>query len=494
LALASGVTRSYAADVLKRDVCFSPAIVWSAILVIGALLVHICLQRFHAFEVNAWDFSISFDRPLWNTLRGDLLWSDTLGKSMLAVHCNWLLLAFVPLYALHPSPYWLVIAQPLAVIAAGAILFYYSRSVINDDIVAACVALAYIFNHYTVRAVNLGFVIDIFYPAAFLLLVYALNRRKFLMATFAALLVLSIKEDAILTLVSVALVAGIRRRHWIWCVTTIALASSVFIPDYFIVLPAFSAAPIPFAHYWGSFGATPAQAFVGMLRSPLKVIGRIWTPLLRLFSSMALLPLIGGDWAIAALPALVLYTSSDTEDLHSLALHYSLPVIGLLFASLPAAIELLSSFLHMSSPVATRRTIAAVALLASMFFGSGYKAVRVRPEHSEVRAVLAEAGNRRVYVQGALFPHAGYEPRYRVLDHDVVPQRGDAFLLCSSCNPYPFTTGEFTARLVQLRQSGECNERRRDDLSLFVCLGGNGHVQSNGGSTADVQRAEFHPH
>lgn len=447
----------------KREVEFSAAAIWTSLAVIALVLLRMCVLRYQAFEVNAWDFSNSFDRPIEQTLHGRLLWSDTIGSSMLAQHCNWLSLAFVPLYALHASPYWLIIAQPLAVVAAAAILFRYARLVAADDVVAACVALAFLVNRYTIRALNEGFVIDIFYPAGIFLLIYAFTRRNWLLGILALALVLSIKEDAVLTLIGFALVAGVFHRRWRWAAATLAFALTVFAFDYFVVRASYPGIAVPFAHYWGSFGATPGAALAGMLRHPIEVLRRAGPPAFFLFGSMAFLPLIGGAWTIAALPTIILYTSADTEDLHWLALHYSLPFIGLLFASLPAAIDRLAS-----RTTLPRRTVAVALLLVSAFVGTGYKMERSRSEHLWVRGLVDRAGERPVYVEGALFPHAGYESRVRVLHHTITPPPNSAYLVCATCKPYPFSREELESRIASLRSNAAYTQIRAGDLWLFV--------------------------
>ena len=67
--------------------------------------------------------------------------------------------------------------------------------------------------------------------------------------------------------------------------------------------------------------------------------------------------------------------------------------------------------------------------------------------------------------QGALLPHAGYDPRFRALHHDSVPPPESAFLFCDTCDPYPFTRArleELIARKDQiLREEQERAERER---------------------------------
>jgi hypothetical protein len=96
---------------------------------------------------------------------------------------------------------------------------------------------------------------------------------------------------------------------------------------------------------------------------------------------------------------------------------------------------------------------------------------RPRRERTSIRRMLAAAGNRVVYVQGALFPHAGYERRYQVLHHEVTIGSDSAVLLCTTCVTYPFSRQEFDARFALLRDGGRHRALREGDLWLFVPRG-----------------------
>jgi uncharacterized membrane protein len=449
------VTRTYWRDVRPRRWVIVASFV-AVTLVLGRIL----LLRYAAFEINAWDFSISFDRPIEQTVHGNLLWSDTLRMSMLGVHANWLMFAFVPLYALVASPYWLIAGHVVAVAGAALVIFLYGRHVLDDDVVALLIAAAFLCNRYTVRSVHHGFVIDAFYPLGFVLLLYAFRRGNLALGLVATLFTASIKEDAVLTLAGVAIVIGIRYRAWRWTVGILAIALAVFAIDYAWVIPMFRGEPVPFSAYWGSFGATPLAAAAGMLTHPVEVLSRVLPTSFYLLVTFAFLPLFGRDWMLAALPTLVVYASADTEDLRRLALHYSLPIIGLLFA---AAIDALAK----RGPHA-RRNLALLILFASVASGSGYKMSEPRPERAALPKLLASAGPGPVYVQGAVFPHIGYALEHRVLHHDVVPPPDSAFLLCVTCNPYPFTREEYAARLDALRTSDRYRVERAGDLWLFA--------------------------
>jgi uncharacterized membrane protein len=465
--LVSRSARGYALSLLTRDIRFSRRAVIAAFVIASALLIHICLLQYQAFEVNAWDFSNSFDRPIEQTLHGRLLWSDTLGTSMLGIHCNWIDLLFVPLYAIVATPYWLLIANALAFSSAALVLFLYVRHSTSDDFVAACVAIAFFLSRYAVRAMRVGFLADVLYPLAFFLLLYAFRRSSLRLGLFALFLILSIKEDAILPLLGFAAVAALLYRRWTWAAMTAGVAIAGFAFNYFHVLPKFGGPPVPFAFYWGSFGDTPLSAAAAMLRNPMEVVQRVSAPLWHLLSTLAFMPLAGYGWLLAALPAIVVTASSDQLPMHHLARHYSLPFLALLFASASDGIARLGAVMK-GNPVRARRIVAIVFLLASTFVDAGYKMERARPERHHVADLLAAAGARTVYIQGAIYPHAGYESRHRALHHKVVPPPGSAFLLCTTCSPYPFEREELDRIVRDLRRGARYQQKRAGDLWLFV--------------------------
>lgn len=446
---------------LDRDVRFRRPVVAAGFALVALALLRILVLRYLAFEINAWDFTISFDRPIEQTVRGNLLWSDTLRMSMLGVHANWLMLAFVPLYAIAASPYWLLAAHVIAVAGAAYAIFLYGRHVLDDDLAAALIAAAFLCNRYTVRSFHHGFVIDVFYPLGFVLLLYAFRRANLALGIAAVLLIVSIKEDAVLTLAGIAAAIAFRHRAWRWVTAILAIALAVFAVDYLLVIPAFRGQPIPFAHYWGSFGASPVAAAGGMFAHPVRVLGRVLPTAFQLFATFAFVPLFGGEWLFAALPTLLAYTSADTEDLRWLALHYSLPILGVLFAATVDAVARVDARRR-------RRLLALLVFLCSISVGSGYKMASPRPERTAIPRLLATAGAGPVYVQGAVFPHVGYSDRYRVLHHDVVPPPQSSFLLCSTCNPYPFSPDELDARFASLRGQDRYRQHRAGDLWLFV--------------------------
>jgi uncharacterized membrane protein len=443
---------------LRGEVRFSRKTLILALIIVFAFLLRVTVSKWQALEVNAWDFSFASDRPIERTVHGQFLWSEDLGKSMLKVHCNWLLLAFVPLYALLPSPWWLLIAQAAAIAAGVAALFHFTRAAFDDDVLAACVALAFLLNRYTARATQFIFIIDVFYPVALLVLFHAFLQKKKLLFLFALLLTVSIKEDAIVPLTGFALVAAIGYRRWRWAAAAMAAAVPVFLADYFVVL---SGSPW-YGSYWASYGATPLAALLGIVASPWKVLQRVFGGSIDIFLSLALVPIAGWSWILAALPPLVLYGASDARQLHYFVLHYSMPLLPGLFAAIPFGAHRIAR-----GNGDRRRIIGIVVLITSALVGSTYELDEPKEERKFIRPLVAESGSRALYVQGALLPHAGYADNVRALHHKIQPPANSAYLLCETCNPYPFTPEEHRARIDALRSSGRYQEIRRGSLMLF---------------------------
>jgi len=439
----------------------------AAIALVFLFLMRLIAARYLALEVNAWDFSLSFDRPIERTLHGEFLWSPDLGRPALGTHCNWIVLAFVPLYAIVASPWWLIAGQAAAITAAVVALFWLTRTVSGDDFLSACVTLAFLLNRYTARAAQFVFVADVFYPAALFLLYLAFIRKKPWLFITALFVTLAIKEDAVLPLAGFAIVAGLEYRRWRWAAATVAIAGTVFVFDYCFVLPGFGRSAVPwYANYWASYGADPLSAIGGMLASPLHVARRVITGTFDFFGCLAFAPLAGRPWIIAVIPSLIVFGAADADKVHYLTLHYSLPLLPAMFASLPFALERIGA--RFRDVRFARRIAAVVVLVVSALVGSTYELDAPRSERLFIAPLVQRAGDVPLYVQGALLPHAGYARNVLALHHDIQPPRNSAFLLCETCDPYPFTADEHAARIHALRHAAGYQEIREGGLLLFV--------------------------
>ncbi|HYO77889.1 MAG TPA: DUF2079 domain-containing protein, partial [Thermoanaerobaculia bacterium] len=292
-ALSAEVRRKYR-DLLRRDVHFSKRTLSIAAAACALFCVAVVWSKWSALEVNAWDFSVVYDRPLDRTLGGRVLYADEIERSMLGVHANWVQFLFVPLYAIARTPLWLLFAHALAIAAGVAAAFLFFREVARDELVAMLLAAALLLNRYTAKATQYVFHPEVFYLAGLFLLYYAFVRKQRRPYALALLFVLSIKEDAIIPLLGFAAVAALTYRRWRWALITAAASIAVFAFDYFLVMPHYAPPTSEtawYANYWSTFGDTPLQAIGGMLRHPLLVASRVVRGSSVIFFSLALVPL-----------------------------------------------------------------------------------------------------------------------------------------------------------------------------------------------------------
>lgn len=453
-ALSPHLRRAAKAWLLRPFRRFRPRTVWLGAVAVSVLTFGLVWNAYTSLRVNAWDFSLYFDRPLARTAEGALLYSEYLGGCLLGNHANWVVLALAPFYAVEASPMWLLRSQALAVAGATAAGFFLFRRLTGDDAASALFAGAFLLNTYTARALRCVFHPEILYPLGIFLLLWAFAVRRPRAFAGAALLILSIKEDAFLLLVPVALVLAAVRRRPFWGVPLAGVAVAVFAVNYFVVLPAFHAGG-PTGHwyqgFWSTFGETPFQAALGMIRRPWAVAAAlrdsgVWN----LLGSLAGLPLAGPVALAMAAPALVVYSVSDFESLAQFRLYYAMPVLPLLVAAAVEGARRLA-ILRLPGPgrAARRRRrlrlLAGAVFLAASFAGVGHTVNRPRPERHDVPELLAAtASDLPVLVQGSLLPHAGYARNLTVLEPPVTPTGAEAFLLLPSSDPFPFYAEEIS--------------------------------------------------
>jgi uncharacterized membrane protein len=443
--------RAWAREFLStEDVALSRRGLVIFCLAVAAALARILLARFAALEVNAWDFSLYFDRPVESVLHGRLLYSDLLKGSTLGDDASFAMFAFVPLYAIFPSPLWLVLAPAVAIAGAAGAAFLLLRATFEDDVAALLLSAAFVLHSATARAVQYVFHVEIFYPLAIFLSLWALCRKRPVAFAAGLVLLVSLKEDALLPATALALFALLMRADRRWIAASWLAAAAVFAADYFVVLPRFSASGAGrpwFSWYWARYGSSPLAAAAGIAGHPLRAAADVArSGLGNLLEPLLLTPLAGLEWLAAALPALVPYAVAQHGKLSRFTLYYSMPVLPFLFIAAGWGLARIARRFR-KNRIAAFRIGAALVLAACALDGAGYTLARPRPERSRIRPLLSELSpDTQAYVQGALLPHAGYAARFSVLDRDgAVPDGAHAYLLDPDADPYPFAGNDLRA-------------------------------------------------
>lgn len=469
-AVFSACFREAVLRVLRSDKPVSPRLLRALALACIAFCVWTTASKFLSFEVNAWDFSLYFDRPLERTLHGQILYSDFLGSSTLAAHSDLALLLFIPLYSIHASPWWLVIGQGAIVAAATMAAFRLFRNLTEDTFASVTLAAAFLLNKYTAKCLQYVFHIETLYLLSLFLLLLALKEKRPFLFSSALLLTMAIKQDAVIPLFGITIIALLLRRFR-YAAAACFGGLTGFLLDYFVLMPHFAAnAAHPwYSWYWASFGPTPLRAALGIIGKPMLVITKLsHSAVGNLLGSVLLLPLVGFEWLAAALPGLILYGCSDFEKLAHLDLYYSAAVLPLLFASAAVGICRVADRAQVEQRRFRLRVLSIVFLIWSHVYGSGYHFAAWRSDGralSEIRNSVPAGAE--VRIQGALFPHAGYDPRWRVLER-TPPGLGEAVMLDEALNPYPLSRAEMASLIRKLRLDPSYTEVRREEIALFI--------------------------
>ncbi len=100
--------RARAARLLDAEIRMSNAVLLAGTCAAAIFCGAVLFSRFASLELSAWDTTIFFDRPIAATLSGGVLPVAATGRSYLGVHASYVLLAFLPFYAIAKTPLWIL--------------------------------------------------------------------------------------------------------------------------------------------------------------------------------------------------------------------------------------------------------------------------------------------------------------------------------------------------------------------------------------------------
>ena len=298
----------------------------------------------------------NMDQAVWNSAHGRILEAtDEQGEitSRLKNHADFLLLAFVPLYWVAPSPYWLLIAQSAAVGFGAIPLYWLARRFLNRDWPAALIAVAYLFN-YGLQSANLFDFHAQMMAGTFLLFAfhYMLERRPVLFVLFAALASLT-KEEIVLLVAMMGLYALFVERRPRWGIPIFVAGAAYFLLIMQFIIPAFNVGDTSqlvegrYEAFGGSMGGVVRTA----ITDPLFTLSF----LLSLDKPLYLASLLGltGFLALFApfvlaipLPEIAINLLSDRPQMFNIRYHYSAPILPFLYVATAAGIHSLMELLR----------------------------------------------------------------------------------------------------------------------------------------------------
>ena len=438
---------------------------WLGAGVLFILLFWIVLTGFRSADINAVDFTVYFDRPCAQTVRGRPLLVesadnlDLAHRSLLQVHAFWSLVPICLVYAVRPSPMWLLALSVIPICVGAVYICRIMQRIGAGGVLAVATALAFAFNDNTARTLNYGFHPEVLYAWLVPWMIDAGlrgARLSFLGATLATVL---LKEDAAMPIfgvaVSLALVryrAMSGRERILFLVVPIVAALANLALYFGVIVPRLTYGQRPhYSSYWSNFGATPLGALLGMLSQPASVISRALTSgfLMNVLAPFLFLPVVGWRWFVGVLPIVLLYGAAANEQMRAFGIYYAIILVPFLAIAAGAGSLTLMRRLIRNDGRA-QLGAAALVLAGALLVGAGSRGYSLRPWRPEVAAVPVAIQLLRhepvLLVQSGLYPHAGYEPRVQLLTREsLAGNPGAAVLIAPRVQAYPMVREEIEA-------------------------------------------------
>lgn len=428
--------RALAASLSKPSFGVFSAAVWLWCLACGA-------THFLALEINGVDFSI-FEWMLGSTHQGHVGYSRIYEVNHFGVHSTFLMLLLVPIHALVPSP-WVLLVTGATLVWAG---LYPLRRLVRwahggpHGGLELLTMVAWVSNPWFGKLLNAGFRIEALLPVLTLWFLVGWVERRLWVWGLAMVGLWFSKEDSCLFLASFALVAGLKERsRWresAWVVTTSAVWLVVYVR---LIQPTLLGHAPMYLGFWSDFGATVPEIVSGMVRRPTEVLRRLITSGWWRVALPALLVPLGSVRAVGGMAATVFLLGTATYDqMHDFAAYYPVPLVAFM---LLGALDVWRSEAN-----AWVRAAVVLSLLLFPLFWSGYgRAVAFDSQRlagmAAARAFVANDAH--VCAQTALFPHLGVDSRLiPLLDLGPCLDPPDVTLVLNpTLGTWPFPREEF---------------------------------------------------
>ena len=383
-----------------------------SLVMLGLYLMSAVTQHW-AFRTYSHDFSM-IDEALDQSLHGRFLFSPVLGTSFLGEHFSPILALFVPLHALAPNPYLLVLIQPLALWSSGLVLRAILRNEGIGDATAHVACLIYWNHAIMVSTLNYLFHMECFLPLAILGMFWFYRRRAHWGYALCVLLALSIKEDVGLYLAGFSVYAALVDRRRMLAAVTAAVSLAWVAAAVGLAIPHFShhSAGYAFASRWARWGHGPLGVFAGYVLHPGAFFAALLArPYLSVFISLLLLPFASPwGWILFVVPWVLNATSSLVPQAE-LSLYYGIPVLA--FAELASVRGLRSKVFESAARSRLGPILACLAIALNVSDMSFPTIPRTRGPM--LQAIDAVPRSARSQLMPCFYPVAGYARNKEIL-------------------------------------------------------------------------------
>lgn len=340
-------------------------------IIYGVVMAFLAVYKHEVFASSRFDLG-NMDQAVWNSAHGRILEAtDEVGEitSRLKNHADLLLLAYVPLYWISPTPYWLLVSQSVVVGLGAVPLYLLARRFLRRDWPAAMIAIAYLLNP-GLQAANLFDYHAQMLAGTFLLFTfhYLLERRIWPFLVFAVLATLT-KEGISLVVAMMGVYMLLIERRPKWGIPTFIGGVGVFLLTMLVVIPAFNtggASSGLVEERYVAFGGSMGGVVTTALTDPVFVFSYMFSPerwgyFAQLFGMTGFLGLLAPQLLVIPASELAINLLSDRPQMTNTYYHYSAAILPFTYVAAAAGLANLVRILR----AGRNRFSSAVAPLAS---------------------------------------------------------------------------------------------------------------------------------
>lgn len=333
---------------------------------------------------------VDYEQGIWNTLQGRVMEDSRFNFTGSVFGMDWMpmLLFFVPVYALFPSPHVLFFLQIVGSALGAVPVYWLARDRLGVKLAAVGAAVAYLLYPTLLHTALNPFQVRLFALTLLLFGFYFYERGNWQLFLACALMSMLARTDVALVVMMFGLYGLLTRRRWQFVVPPLIVGLGYFALSTFVITPSFAYAGAltppppgtqldmscwpcgmsPQLAYYSHLGRTGPEILQFVLLHPLDALNKaVIEPgllgpklmyLLNLLVPLGLLPLFAPKPIVLGLPVIALNLLSLRGSQIDLESHYSLLLIpGLVVAAIYGASNLRNWFAGRDRNRADRRVL-----------------------------------------------------------------------------------------------------------------------------------------
>ena len=315
------------------------------LLLLGVLLAvfigsygWLVLNRHARFNSTGYDLAIH-EQILWNTLHGRFFATSLEVDNSFADHFRPLMAAFLPFYAVFPTPKTLLIIQVIALAVTAVPLFLLAELKLKNKSVALAIAAMYLLYPAVGFLARFDFHMGAIAVPLFMFAFLAMEKQRWKQATVWLLLALLCKENMGIVVAMMGLYAGIMYRQWRWGAAWLLLGSGAFVFTSFWLLPTIRGETLDAMERYAWLGGNTAEIVQTLFTNPTHVWDYLVQTdrllyLVQLSIPVGFLNFVGLPELLIAQPFLMTNLLADHFCQPAIYCHYHAPIIPFIFIGL----------------------------------------------------------------------------------------------------------------------------------------------------------------